>query len=66
MNISVSNKEALEFWKKMVTDYPTYKDGYLVLAKLEEEQGNTDESKKLIEKARSLDPNGVIILPETH
>lgn len=45
------------YWEKMVSDNPTYIDGYLELAKVDVELGNTSEATSYIEKALSLDPN---------
>jgi tetratricopeptide (TPR) repeat protein len=45
------------YWQKMVSDNPTYIDGYLELAKVDVELGNINEARSYIEKALSLDPN---------
>lgn len=45
------------YWREVVTDNPTYVDGYLQLAKVDVELGNKNEATDFIEKALSLDPN---------
>jgi tetratricopeptide (TPR) repeat protein len=45
------------YWQNIVNANPTFVDGYLQLAKVEVELGNTNEATNFIAKALSLDPN---------
>ncbi|QQG47665.1 MAG: hypothetical protein HY044_01085 [Candidatus Woesebacteria bacterium] len=53
--------EELNFWKKIVSENPTYIDGYLKLAILEKQIGNTGESNNYINQAFKIDPNSLKI-----
>ena len=46
-----------QFWTNIVTDSPTYRDGWLELAKIEDEMGNHDTAEKYQLKAVQIDPN---------
>jgi len=58
-----STSETFEYWQGVITEYPSYKDGYLTLARLHIEKGNTQTAKLLINQARELSPNENLILP---
>ncbi len=45
------------FWQKVIKENPTYRDGYLELALLDNTLGNKTDSLKNFEKAKSIDPN---------
>lgn len=60
LGASVDNTPLLDekaYWQKIVSDNPSYVDGYLQLAKIEVELGNKIEAQTFINKALSLDPN---------
>lgn len=50
------------FWEKIVSQNPTYRDGFLTLAQIENELGNSDSAQKALEKARQIDPNSEKII----
>lgn len=45
------------YWQKLVSQNPTYKDGYLQLALIDNTLGNKEESLMYYQKAKSIDPN---------
>src|SRR3972149_10625863 len=45
------------YWEKLVTQNPTYRDGYLQLAIIDNVLGNKEESLMYFQKAKSIDPN---------
>jgi len=45
------------YWQKIVSDNPTYLDGYLELAKVEVQLGNTQEAQNYINQALQINPN---------
>ncbi len=49
--------EEVNYWKKIVSDNPSYIDGYLKLAVLEKQIGNTSDSNNYINQAFKIDPN---------
>lgn len=49
--------EEIKYWEKEVTLKPDYRDGYIQLAVRYFELYRTEEAKKAIEKAYTLDPN---------
>lgn len=50
------------YWQDLVSKNPSYVDGYLQLAKVSVELGNTNEAQSFINKAISLDPNSTKII----
>lgn len=50
------------FWQTVVTQTPSYIDGYLQLAKVEVELGNKNEALTYLQQALSLDPNSTKIV----
>lgn len=58
-----SVEESKKFWQQIVQSHPSYKDGYLALARIYIEEDNIEASKVLIEKARQVSPNEDVILP---
>lgn len=50
------------YWENIVEKNPTYRDGFIELAKIETERGNTVASEKLLEKAKLIDPNSINLL----
>lgn len=44
-------------WEKIVSDSPTYRDGYLQLAAIEYQLQNYIATQKYLEKAMEVDPN---------
>lgn len=49
--------QEINFWESMVTQYPTYRDGWLNLAKLEFYRGNKDYAYSWLFVAKRIDPN---------
>lgn len=49
-------KSTLPYWTSIVTQYPTYRDGHLMLAWTYFKQGNTQEARIHAEAAHALDP----------
>lgn len=45
------------YWEGIVAKNPTYRDGYLELALINQTLGDKDASLKFYEKAKSIDPN---------
>jgi tetratricopeptide (TPR) repeat protein len=45
------------YWEKIVKDNPTYRDGYLQLALINDQLGNKEESVNNFNKAKLIDPN---------
>lgn len=45
------------YWLQMVSQNPTYRDGYLELAVIDNTLGNKEESLIYFQKAKSIDPN---------
>ncbi len=50
-------QEEKSYWQNLITDNPTYTDGYLELAKINFELGNKVEALNSLNKAIVLDPN---------
>ena len=46
-----------EFWENLVAKHPTYRDGWLELAKVSYKLGDESLSRGAIETARAIDPN---------
>ncbi len=49
--------EQILFWEKLVSENPTYRDGWLELGKLYEQAGQSDKGTAALLKARQIDPN---------
>jgi len=49
--------QQLQYWKKVVTAYPEYRDGYVQLSLLALQQQNQEEAKLYMQKAITIDPN---------
>lgn len=45
------------FWENLVSQIPTYRDGYLKLAILYNRLGNASKAKESLQKAIDIDPN---------
>lgn len=50
-----------EFWKKILTKSPTYRDGWIELAKIQEETGNKEKAEIYLQNASTIDPNFKVI-----
>ncbi len=46
-----------DYWENLVSQNPSYTDGYLELAKIDVELGDKNEATSYITKALTLDPN---------
>lgn len=53
--------EEKDYWEKIATDNPTYRDAYLQLARIESELGDKTKANEFIDKARAIDPNSAKI-----
>lgn len=49
--------EKHEFWQKVATDHPEYRDAYVQLLYFEYNTGNIEEAKQYLQKIATLDPN---------
>ena len=49
--------ELVSFWQNFLINNPTYKPGWIRLAELEFERGNTIEATSAFRKAYQVDPN---------
>jgi Tfp pilus assembly protein PilF len=54
--------QEINSWLSIVKKHPDYRDGYLQLAILRFNMGDTEEAKKLINIALTIDPNFVFPL----
>lgn len=45
------------YWQQIISNNPTYVDGYLQIAKVDIELGNKNEAMSFLERASNLDPN---------
>jgi len=45
------------YWKKITSDFPTYRDGFVQLAVVDAQLGDEVSSKKDIQHVFTLDPN---------
>ncbi len=45
------------YLKNLLSEHPTYREGWVALAKLEYEFGNMKETREAIAKVKELDPN---------
>lgn len=54
---TTSIQEEKLYWQKIVSDNPTYIDGYLELAKVEVQLGNIQEAQNFINQALQINPN---------
>lgn len=50
-------KQERDFWLNIINQNPTYRDGYVELADIEKQLGNGDSAMKMLEIAKSIDPN---------
>lgn len=46
-----------QFWQDVVTHTPTYRDGWIELAKIEAEKGNALKAQIHLSRALEIDPN---------
>lgn len=49
--------QQVEYWTSIVDTYQNYRDGYIKLALLEYQLGNTVQARVYVQKALVLDPN---------
>ena len=50
------------YWQKIVNQNPTYRDGFIELARVEAEMGNFEASNVYLGKAKEIDPNSLNLL----
>ena len=49
--------DELSYWKRIVYTYPSYRDGYLEIARLEALLGNTSSSSESLSVVKNNEPN---------
>lgn len=54
----------LNYWQKIVNQNPSYRDGWIQLAKVESEMGNDSKANNYLQIAKSIDPNSTKVLTE--
>jgi len=52
-------EDELSYWKRVVHTYPSYRDGYLEIARIEYLLGNYYSSRESLETARLKNPNSI-------
>ena len=57
LGAQVDLEKEKQFWLEIIGKSPTYRDGWVELAKIEKDLGNTQLSKKYLDKAIEIDPN---------
>lgn len=62
----IREKQKLEtnqnYWQQIIQDHPLYRDGYIQLAVINYQLGNTDATREFIVSAQKLDPNNTNII----
>ncbi|OGM30807.1 hypothetical protein A2630_00440 [Candidatus Woesebacteria bacterium RIFCSPHIGHO2_01_FULL_44_10] len=53
--VDLENQKA--FWEDMIFKYPTYRQAWEELAKVEEKLGNTKEAQEAADTAKQISPN---------
>lgn len=62
LGIKTSPENERVYWKNIVEENPTYRDGFIELARIETEMGEQEASNKALDKAKLIDPNSVNLL----
>lgn len=62
LGASYDSSEEITYWEGIVTQNPTFQDGWLELARLEYENGNLEKFNLFLQKAKDIDPNSSKIL----
>lgn len=55
-NVETLDAEYL-YWRKVIEDHPDYRDGFVRLATLAYQRGDSSAFREYLEKIRALDPN---------
>ena len=55
--------QEIDYWQKIASASPTYKDAYVQLAILNQDLGDTAQAKVWMQKALTLDPNWLVPTP---
>ncbi len=55
--------QEVDYWQKIASFSPTYKDAYVQLTILNQQLGNTTAAAKWLHKAVQIDPNWVVPTP---
>jgi len=69
-NVFVSNRESVtiykssleqdyKYWSRLVNIEPTYRDGYVILAQIERQRGNTASADRYAAIARAIEDGSV-------
>ena len=62
LGTKTETSKEITFWYDFLANNPTYKEGWLELAKLEYERGNFASAKEALEQAEKIDPNSEELL----
>jgi len=57
------NEQEKVFWESFLKDNPKYFDGWLELAKIYDEEGNSQAKETALKNAREINPNSPVFLP---
>jgi len=62
ISTNLKNKEKeIRFWENIVVNHPSYRDGWINLAKIELFYGNRDYAIAWFENAQKIDPNSASV-----
>lgn len=50
-------KTEINYWKTLLENYPTYKDGWIKLSEIEYRLGNINDARKYLKTAEEIDPS---------
>ncbi len=62
LGVKTSPEDELIYWKTIVEKSPTYRDGYIELARIEFEMGDKLSANNNLEIAKKIDPNSLNLL----
>ena len=62
LGTTTETSNEIGFWYDFLANNPTYKDGWLELARLEYDEGNLASAKESLEQAEKIDPNSEELL----
>ncbi len=52
----------LNYWLSVVKQFPTYRDGFLIIAEIQNQLGATSEALNALNTAKQIDPNSDKVL----
>ncbi len=62
LGVKTSPIEELSYWQELVAKNPTYRDGYIQIARIEIEMGDVEASSVALQTAKAIDPNSLNLL----